>query len=66
MATSEVAAKEPDVDAVVCDTTDPTSLYLRHVTAPNTDTIVSLPALSWGMLVDRALTKSDTVANVMQ
>jgi NAD(P)-dependent dehydrogenase (short-subunit alcohol dehydrogenase family) len=44
----EVAAKELDVDAVVCDTSDPASLAEARSSFPqHLDTIVHVPALRW-------------------
>lgn len=44
----EVAAKELDVDAIVCDHTDPTSLAeVRALFPHHLDTIVNVPAPRW-------------------
>ena len=44
----EVAAKELDVDAIVCDTTDPASLAeVRGLFPHHLDTIVNMPAPRW-------------------
>ncbi len=44
----EVAAKELDVDAIVCDTTDPANLAeVRGVLPHHLDTIVNVPGLRW-------------------
>ena len=44
----EVAAKELDVDAIVCDTTDAASLAeVRHLFPHHLDTIVNVPAPRW-------------------
>lgn len=44
----EVAAKELDVDAIVCDTTDPASLAEARALFPHhLDTIVNVPAPRW-------------------
>ena len=44
----EIAAKELEVDAVVCDTTDPASLTgARSLFPRHLDTIVSVPAGRW-------------------
>lgn len=57
----EVAAKELDVDAVVCDTTDPTSLTeARGLFPRHLDTIVNVPAPSWDAGDPRAYSVSDT------
>jgi NAD(P)-dependent dehydrogenase (short-subunit alcohol dehydrogenase family) len=44
----EVAAKELEADAIVCDTTDPTSLAeVRGLFPHHIDTIVNIPAPCW-------------------
>ena len=44
----EIAAKELDVDAIVCDTTDPASLEeARGLFPHHLDTIVNVPAPTW-------------------
>lgn len=44
----EVAAKELDVDAIVCETTDPVSLAeMRGVLPHHLDTIVNVPGPRW-------------------
>jgi NAD(P)-dependent dehydrogenase (short-subunit alcohol dehydrogenase family) len=44
----EVAAKELEADAIVCDTTDPTSLAeVRGLFPHHIDTIVNIPAPRW-------------------
>ncbi len=44
----EVAAKELDVDAIVCDPTDPASLEeVRGLFPHHLDTIVNVPAPLW-------------------
>src|SRR5574337_2096841 len=44
----EVAAKELDADAVVCDNTDPASLVQARGLVPHhLDTIVNVPAPRW-------------------
>ncbi len=44
----EIAAKELDVDAIVCDTTDPASLTeARGLFPHHLDTIVNVPAPDW-------------------
>ena len=44
----EVAAKELDADAIVCDTTDPTSLAeVRRLFPHHLDTIVNVPVPRW-------------------
>ncbi|OSC39818.1 SDR family oxidoreductase [Mycobacterium decipiens] len=60
----EVVAKELDVDAIVCDTTDPTSLTeARELFPHHLDTIVNVPAPAWDAGDPRAYSVSDT-ANV--
>src|SRR5262252_7268679 len=57
----EIAAKELDVDAIVCDTTDPASLEDARVLFPHhLDTIVNVPAPSWEDGDPRAYAMSDT------
>jgi len=57
----EVAAKELDVDAIVCDTTDPASLAeARGLFPHHLDTIVNVPAPSWDAGDPRAYSTSDT------
>jgi len=57
----EVAAKELDVDAIVCDTTDPASLAEARGLFPlHLDTIVNVPAPSWDAGDPRAYSTSDT------
>jgi len=59
----EVAAKELDVDAVVCDTTDPISLAEARSQFPHhLDTIVHVPAPTWAGGDPRTFTLSDTAA----
>lgn len=56
----EVAAKELDVDAIVCDTTDPASLTeVRGVFPRHMDTIVNIPAPRWDAGDPRAYSLSD-------
>ena len=44
----EVAAKEIDADAIVCDNTDPAALAeVRHLFPHHLDTIVNVPAPRW-------------------
>lgn len=44
----EIAAKELDADAIVCDTTDPASLEsVRGLFPHHLDTIVNVPAPAW-------------------
>jgi NAD(P)-dependent dehydrogenase (short-subunit alcohol dehydrogenase family) len=57
----EVAAKELDVDAIVCDTTDPASLEeVRGLFPHHLDTIVNVPAPSWDAGDPRTHSMSDT------
>ncbi|BBZ52521.1 putative oxidoreductase [Mycobacterium heidelbergense] len=57
----EIAAKELDVDAVVCDTTDPASLAEAQGLFPHQlDTIVNVPAPAWDAGDPRAYSMSDT------
>jgi len=57
----EVAAKELDVDAIVCDTTDPASIAEARGAFPyHLDTIVNVPAPSWDAGDPRTYSMSDT------
>jgi len=57
----EVAAKELDVDAIVCDTTDPASLEdARGLFPHHLDTIVNVPAPSWDGGDPRTYSIADT------
>jgi NAD(P)-dependent dehydrogenase (short-subunit alcohol dehydrogenase family) len=57
----EVAAKELDVDAIVCDTTDPASLTEARGAFPkHLDTIVNVPAPSWDAGDPRTYSITDT------
>jgi NAD(P)-dependent dehydrogenase (short-subunit alcohol dehydrogenase family) len=57
----EVAAKELDVDAIVCDTTDPASLSeVRGLFPHQLDTIVNVPAPSFDVGDPRTYALSDT------
>src|ERR1700751_3015849 len=57
----EVAAKELDVDAIVCDTTDPASLAeVRGLFPHHLDTIVNVPAPGWDAGDPRTYSISDT------
>jgi len=59
----EVAAKELDVDAIVCDSTDPASLAeARSQFAHHLDTIVHVPAPSWSGGDPRTYSAADTAA----
>jgi len=59
----EVAAKEIDADAIVCDTTDPAALAeVRHLFPHHLDTIVNIPAPRWGPGDPRAYSLSDLAA----
>jgi NAD(P)-dependent dehydrogenase (short-subunit alcohol dehydrogenase family) len=56
----EVAAKELDVDAIVCDNTDPASMEeARDLFPPHLDTIVNVPAALWDAGDPRTYTLSD-------
>ena len=58
----EVAAKEIDADAIVCDTTDPASLAeVRHLFPHHLDTVVNIPA-RWNPGDPRAYSLSDLAA----
>ena len=57
----EIAAKELDVDAIVCDTTDPASLTEARALFPHhLDTIVNVPAPSWDAGDPRTYSIADT------
>lgn len=57
----EVVAKELDVDAIVCDTTDPASLQeARSLFPHHLDTIVNIPAPTWDASDPRTYSLSDT------
>jgi NAD(P)-dependent dehydrogenase (short-subunit alcohol dehydrogenase family) len=57
----EVAAKELDVDAIVCDATDPASFAEARGAFPHhLDTIVNVPAPSWDAGDPRTYSMSDT------
>lgn len=57
----EVVAKELDVDAIVCDTTDPVSLTeVRGLSPHHLDTIVNVPAPSFDAGDPRTYSLSDT------
>ena len=59
----EVAAKELDVDAIVCDNTDPASLEeARGLFPHHLDTIVNVPAPRWDAGDPRAFTLADHAA----
>ena len=56
----EVAAKELDVDAIVCDNTDPASLEeARGLFPHHLDAIVNVPAQSWDAGDPRTYTLTD-------
>src|ERR1700755_2366830 len=56
----EVAAEELDVDAIVCDNTDPTSLEeVRGLFPHHLDTIVNVPAPFWEAGDPRAYSLAD-------
>ena len=57
----EIAAKELDVEAIVCDTTDPASLdEARSLFPHHLDTIINVPAPSWDAGDPRTYSISDT------
>jgi NAD(P)-dependent dehydrogenase (short-subunit alcohol dehydrogenase family) len=57
----EIAAKELDVDAIVCDTTDPASLDdARGLFPHHLDTIVNVPAPNWDAGDPRTYSVADT------
>jgi NAD(P)-dependent dehydrogenase (short-subunit alcohol dehydrogenase family) len=57
----EIAAKELDVDAIVCDTTDPASLdEARGLIPHHLDTIVNVPAPAWDAGDPRTYSLADT------
>lgn len=59
----EVAAKELDVDAIVCDTSDPNSLAeARGLFPHHLDTIVNVPAPTWEAGDPRTYSIADTAA----
>lgn len=59
----EVAAKELEVDAIVCDTTDPSSLAEARTQFPHhLDTIVHVPAPRWVGGDPRTYTLADTAS----
>ena len=59
----EVAAKELEADAIVCDTTDPVSLAeVRGLFPHHLDTIVNIPAPRWNPGDPRAYSLSDLAA----
>ncbi len=59
----EVAAKELDVDAIVCDNTDPASLEeVRTLFPHHLDTIVNVPAPIWDAGDPRTYTLADHAA----
>jgi NAD(P)-dependent dehydrogenase (short-subunit alcohol dehydrogenase family) len=59
----EVAAKELEADAIVCDTTDPVSLAeARGLFPHHLDTIVNVPAPRWNPGDPRAYSLSDLAA----
>jgi len=60
----EVAAKELEADAIVCDTSDPASLIeVRGLFAHHIDTIVNIPAPRWNPADPRAYSLSDQAAS---
>ena len=57
----EIAAKELDVDGIVCDTTDPASLEeARGLFPHHLDTMVNVPAPCWDAGDPRTYSPSDT------
>ncbi|HEY9305299.1 MAG TPA: SDR family oxidoreductase [Mycobacterium sp.] len=59
----EVAAKELEADAIVCDATDPASLAeARRLFPHHLDTIVNIPAPRWNSGDPRAYSLSDLAA----
>ncbi|MEE2855268.1 MAG: SDR family oxidoreductase [Actinomycetota bacterium] len=57
----EIAAKELEVDAIVCDTTDPASLEEARALFPHhLDTIVNVPSPSWDGGDPRTYSIADT------
>jgi NAD(P)-dependent dehydrogenase (short-subunit alcohol dehydrogenase family) len=59
----EVAAKEIDADAIVCDVTDPAGLAeVRHLFPHHLDTIVNVPAPRWNPGDPRTYSLSDLAA----
>lgn len=59
----EVVAKELEVDAIACDTTNPASLTeVRSLFPHHLDTIVNVPASSWEAGDPRTYSLSDTAA----
>jgi NAD(P)-dependent dehydrogenase (short-subunit alcohol dehydrogenase family) len=59
----EVAAKEIEADAIVCDNTDPAALAeVRHLFPHHLDTIVNVPAPRWDSGDPRAYSLSDLAA----
>lgn len=57
----EIAAKELEVEAIVCDTTDPASLEEARPLFPHhLDTIVNVPAPTWGAGDPRTYSIADT------
>jgi NAD(P)-dependent dehydrogenase (short-subunit alcohol dehydrogenase family) len=56
----EVAAKEIEADAIVCDNTNPASLAeVRHLFPHHLDTVVNVPAPRWDAGDPRAYSLSD-------
>jgi NAD(P)-dependent dehydrogenase (short-subunit alcohol dehydrogenase family) len=59
----EVAAKEIDAEAIVCDTSDPAGLAeIRHLFPHHLDTVVHVPAPHWNAGDPRAYSLSDLAA----
>ena len=63
----EVAAKEIEADAIVCDNTDPAALAeVRHLFPHHLDTIVNIPAPRWTSGDPRAYSLSDLASRLAQ
>jgi NAD(P)-dependent dehydrogenase (short-subunit alcohol dehydrogenase family) len=59
----EVAAKEVDAEAIVCDVTDPVGLAaVRHLFPHHLDTVVNVPAPHWNAGDPRGYSLSDLAA----
>jgi len=59
----EVAAKEVDAEAIVCDVTDPAGLAaVRHLFPHHLDTVVNVPAPQWNAGDPREYSLSDLAA----
>jgi NAD(P)-dependent dehydrogenase (short-subunit alcohol dehydrogenase family) len=63
----EVAAKELDVDAIVCDSTDPANLAeVRGIFPHHLDTIVNVPGPRWDAGDPRTYSLSEWAGGVMR